>query len=233
MNWLIRLVLSSVGAKVLMALTGLVLVGFLVGHMVGNLQVFGGQEPLNAYAAFLHSKPALVWTVRAGVIGAALLHILSSLRLAYLNNAARPVSYRTKKAISSTWASRHMLLTGVVVLAFVAYHLLHLTWRVTHPAFRSLADAAGRPDVYSMVILSFRDPLLAGSYIVALVLLGLHLWHAVQSTFQSLGLNSPKTEAWIQAMSLGIATLIVLGNLTMPIAILMGWVAPAPGAMLP
>jgi succinate dehydrogenase / fumarate reductase, cytochrome b subunit len=233
MNWLVRVALSSIGAKVVMALTGVVLVGFLAGHMIGNMQVFGGQDPLNAYAAFLHSKPALVWAVRSVVILSALLHIFSSLRLSWLNNAARPQAYKVKRPIVSTLSSRNMLISGLVILAFVVYHLLQLTWRVTNPVYNQLVDPQGRPDVFSMVILSFRNPLIAGAYIVALVLLGLHLWHAIASMFQSLGLTAPKYEALINGVGLTVAAIIVIGNVTMPVAILLGWVAPAAGVVVP
>jgi succinate dehydrogenase / fumarate reductase, cytochrome b subunit len=236
MSWLIRLALSSIGAKVVMALTGVVLVGFLVGHMVGNLQVFGGPDPLNAYAEFLHSKPALVWTVRSIVIASALLHILSSLRLTWLNNAARPVAYRLKRPVISTLSSRNMFVSGLVIFAFVVYHLLQLTWRVTNPDFAAMVETVGtkqRPDVYSMVVASFRDPTIAGAYIVALVLLGLHLWHAIASMFQSLGLTAPRYESLIHGVSLTVATIIVVGNITMPVAILLGWIAPVAKAVIP
>ncbi|MBI5507664.1 MAG: succinate dehydrogenase cytochrome b subunit [Deltaproteobacteria bacterium] len=233
MRWLVNLALSSIGAKVVMALTGLVLVAFLVGHMVGNLQVLGGQEPLNAYAAFLHSKPALLWVVRSGLILAAVLHIVSSVRLTWLNNAARPVAYAVKRPILSSFASRNMLVTGLVVFAFLVYHLLQFTWRLTNPAFSQLHDAQGRLDVYSMVVLSFSERLIAGAYVVALLLLGLHLWHAIGSTFQSLGLTTPKYRRLIDAVSLLVCAVLVVGNVSMPVAILMGLVQLPAGVIAP
>jgi len=233
MRWLMNVLTSSIGAKALMAATGLILVLFLVGHMVGNLQLFGGPDMLNGYAEFLHSKPLVLWVVRLGMIAAVLLHILYSIRLTLLNNRARPTAYKLKRPISSTFASRNMFLTGLVVAAFVTYHLLHFTFRATHPAFATLKDAHGRFDVYSMVVQSFSDPLIAGAYIVALVLLGLHLWHAIGSTFQSLGLMSPKLQPIVSAMSLALAGLLVLGNVAMPIAVLLGLVARTQGVTLP
>ncbi len=231
MRWLWNLTISSIGAKVLMALTGVVLVGFVFGHMIGNLQVFVGQETLNNYAVFLHSKPALLWVVRVGLLSCFVVHVIFSARLTLLNQAARPVAYQARKPLRSTFASRNMFVTGFVVLAFLLFHLAHFTWRITHPQYSELTDAAGRFDVYSMVILSFRDPIIAGSYIVAMILLGLHLSHAVSSIFQSLGLNTPLWFALTDKVGPVIAVIVVLGNLSMPIAILAGWVSLPPGVM--
>lgn len=231
MRWLIGFVLSSIGAKILMASTGIVLVAFLFGHMIGNLQVFAGQDTLNAYAAFLHNKPLMLWTVRGFMLACFVLHVFFSARLTLLNQQARPIGYAKQVAIKSTFTSRNMFVTGALVLAFLVFHLLHFTFRTTHPEYASLVDSDGRMDVYAMVVLGFRDPWIAGTYIVAMLLLGLHVSHAVSSIFQTLGLTSKNFFGVTERLGPIVATLLVLGNLTMPIAALVGCLSLPSGGM--
>jgi succinate dehydrogenase / fumarate reductase cytochrome b subunit len=230
MRWLWSFFTSSIGAKVIMALTGSVLVLFILGHMVGNLQVFIGQDALNTYAHFLQSKQGMLWVVRGTLLAFLILHVWSSARLTLDNRAARPVSYQSLKPIRSTFTSRNMFVTGFMVLAFLTYHLLHFTVKVTNPEYGTLVDSAGRPDVYGMVVLGFSQPLIAGTYIVAMVLLGLHLSHAISSTFQSLGINTPKWFWLTDKLGPVVAVIVVVGNLTMPVAALAGRL-PLPGGV--
>jgi succinate dehydrogenase / fumarate reductase cytochrome b subunit len=223
MGWVTKFAKSSIGAKILMALTGLMLFGFVLVHMLGNLQVYLGQDAYNAYAAFLKSTPELLWPARLGLIGAVLLHIVSGLRLAVINNAARPHAYAQKHFTRATLTSRTMVYTGCLLLAFVVYHLLHFTLGVTNPEHFHLLDGKGRHDVYSMFILGFQNIYVAGSYIVAMLFLGLHLEHGVSSLFQSLGLNHPRYDALLAKVGPGFAVLVVLGNISMPLAVQMGW----------
>ncbi|MEO1481209.1 MAG: succinate dehydrogenase cytochrome b subunit [Myxococcota bacterium] len=223
--WVIHFLKSSVGAKIIMAISGLMMFGFLIGHIAGNLQIFIGQDAINGYAHFLKSNPEIVWPARIGLLGAVLVHIWSGLRLAALNKAARPAGYKRKTSQRSTVFSRTMTWSGLVVLAFIAYHLAHFTFGVTNPAHYHLTDELGRHDVYSMFVLGFQQPVISGFYILAMVLLGFHLAHGTKSMFQSLGLNHPKYDMLFQVAVPGLALLVVVGNIIMPLAVLGGFLS--------
>lgn len=221
--WVFHFIKSSVGAKVVMALSGLAMFGFLIGHIAGNLQIFLGQEAINAYAHFLKHNPEIVWPARLVLLASVSLHIGSGLRLSHLNRLARPRGYVLKSAQRATVFSKTMTWSGLVVLAFIVFHLLHFTFGVTHPEYSHLTDPAGRHDVYSMFVAGFQDPLVSGFYIFAMILLGFHLAHGVKSMFQSLGLNHPKYNALFTVLVPGIAMLVVVGNIIMPLAVLAGF----------
>jgi len=212
---------SSLGKKYLMAITGLALFLFVIVHMAGNLQVFLGPEIMNAYADLLKSKPALLWTARIGLFVIAVIHIVSALQLAAENRAARPQSYSEGKPIA-TLASRTILLSGLIIFAFVVYHLLHFTFGVTNPSFMELHDPLGRHDVYGMVVEGFRNPFVSVFYIVSMGLLCLHLSHGVSSLFQSLGIRRKSTAGALSRFAQAAAVIIFLGNCSIPIAILTG-----------
>lgn len=218
MHWLSRTLRSSIACKALMALTGLALVGFLVAHLAGNLLVYQGPEAINSYSEGLRHYPAVLWTLRFGLIAAVLLHIFAALRLTRLNAQARPIRYQMKKQVKASFASRYMGLTGLVVLAFVIYHLAHLTWRLTHPQFAAL----GEYDVYQMLVLSFQNPVLVLSYVISILLLALHLHHGVSSLFQSLGLNHPKYNPLLRGLGPGLSIILASGFISIPLAILSG-----------
>lgn len=224
--WVTRFVTSSIGAKYVMAISGLVLVGFVLQHMVGNLQIFLGWEKLNAYAAFLKSLGSLLWVARIGLIVAVLAHIASGLRLAALNKQARPVAYKKQTSMHTNVFAKTMALTGLTLLSFITYHLLHFTFGVTNPADFAMEDPLGRHDVYSMVVSGFGQPLIAGSYIVAMAFLAMHLSHGATSMFQSLGLNHPKYNALFNKVGPLIGTLVFIGNSAMPVAVLLGFIQP-------
>ncbi len=230
MQWLFKYCRSSIGSKVLMAVTGLMLFGFVVGHMLGNLQIFIGQEAVNNYAATLKEMGALLWLARIGLILAVLVHISAAIRLTRGNQKARPITYAHSGTVQATYASRTMMKSGLIVLAFVIYHLLHLTFGVILPEAHSATDSLGRPDVYSMTVLGFQNVLVSLSYIAAMLLLGFHLSHGVSSLFQSLGLNHPRYNPIIQKIGPSAALVIVLGNISMPIAVLLGLVSLPAGA---
>ena len=221
MSWLVDFAKSSIGAKVVMGITGVMLIGFVIMHMLGNLQVFLGPDVLNAYGQMLLDLGGLLWVARIGLLAAVLLHIVSGLRLASINRAARPVPYVHETTVQATFASRYMKLTGLVLLAFIIFHLLHFTFGVTHPDHIGV-DALGRKDIYSMVILGFQQPAVAASYIIAMVLLGIHLSHGASSLFKSLGLRHAKYDSMLDKVGPCLATLVVLGNCAMPIAVLTG-----------
>jgi succinate dehydrogenase / fumarate reductase, cytochrome b subunit len=225
MAWVIDVVKSSLGAKALMALSGLALVGFVLIHMLGNLQVFLGQDTFNAYAAMLKGNALVLWGARIVLLAAVLLHIAGGLRLAALNRKARPVGYSVYRPRAATLFGRYMALSGLVVMAFIVYHLLHFTIGVVHSEHFILRDALGRHDVYSMFVRSFQNPVVSCAYIVAILLLGMHLWHGVASTCQSLGLNTPKYRPLIETLGTGLAFVVVVGNCAMPIAVLLGFLS--------
>jgi succinate dehydrogenase / fumarate reductase cytochrome b subunit len=213
---------TTVGAKMVMAVTGVVLLGFVIGHMLGNWQVFAGPESLNAYAEYLHTHLALTWTTRLVVLASLVLHVWAASRLTLDNRAVRPVGYVVSKSQQASWASRNMYLSGALIFAFIAYHLAQFTFRWLNPAMASARDQAGRFDVYSMVVGAFQSPIISGLYIVAMVLLGAHLWHGISSTFHSLGIVRPKYSGFIDGLGPVLATVIVLGEIAMPIAVLIG-----------
>ena len=221
MNLLSRAYNSSLGKKYVMAISGLLLFLFVIVHMAGNLQVYLGREPMNAYAELLQSKPGLLWTARVGLFVIAVVHIISALQLAAENRAARPDAYAEGKPIA-TLASRTILVSGLIVFAFIIYHLLHFTLGVTNPDFVDLHDAAGRHDVYAMVVEAFRNPYVSIFYIISMALLCLHLSHGVSSLFQSLGIRRKTTVASFNRFAQVSAVLIFIGNCSIPIAILAG-----------
>ncbi len=208
---------SSIGRKVVMAVTGLILFGFVLGHMVGNLQVYLGPEALNHYGVFLRQllHGAGLWIVRAVMLAAVSLHIWSATSLTLESRRARPVGYQETKWKESTYASRTMRWGGVILLLFVIYHLLHLTTGTVHPSFIE-------GDVYHNFVAGFRSVPVSLFYIFAMVALGLHLRHGVWSMFQTLGVSHPRyirmahVGAWI------FAVVIVVGNISFPIAVLAG-----------
>ena len=221
MNLLARAYRSSLGKKYIMAITGFLLFLFVIVHMLGNLQVYIGRDAVNAYAALLKSKPALLWAARAGLFIIAVLHIVSALQLAAENRAARPQPYAEGKPIAS-YAARTVLVSGLIVLAFVVYHLMHFTFGVTNPEFMEMHDGLGRHDVYRMVIDGFRNPWVSVFYIVSMGLLCLHLSHGVSTLFQSLGIRRRTTLAAFDRFAQISAIVIFIGNCSIPISILAG-----------
>ncbi len=211
---------SSVGCKMVMALTGIGLVGFLCAHLAGNLLVFKGPEALNHYARTLRDYLPILWVLRVGLLAMFVLHIVSAIRLTQLNRWARPVAYTNKKNVRSSLSSRTMMLSGLVVLSFVLYHLAHLTFRWTHPEFREL----GEFDVYQMLVMSFHSPYVAFFYCLSIVLLMSHLHHGIVSLFQSLGLYHGGLQPVIRAAGAGVSVLLAMGFLSIPIAIFCGWI---------
>ena len=223
MNLFSRAYHSSLGKKYVMAITGLLLFLFVIVHMAGNLQVYLGREAMNTYAALLASKPALLWTARVGLLIITMLHIISALQLAAENRAARPQNYAEGKPIA-TFASRTILVSGLIIFAFIVYHLMHFTLGVTNPDFADLQDPLGQHDVYQMVIEGFRNPYVSVFYIVSMGLLCLHLSHGVSSLFQSLGIRRKTTVASFNRFAQVSAFVIFVGNCSIPIAIMSGYV---------
>lgn len=224
MNRLVRLAGASVGRKLVAATTGFLLIAFLFGHLFGNLKVFQGQEALNDYAAFLQGHP-LVWVFRVGLLSVFVVHVWATLSLARENRAARPVRYRKYRPLAATVSSRYMAVSGLLLVAFVIYHLLHFTFGVFGPPGAAFAQAHERLDVYSMVVESFRNPWISVSYVVAMMILGLHLLHGATSAFQTFGVHHESYLTLVKGFGLTVVALLVFGNVAIAILILAGRVS--------
>src|SRR5688572_11685847 len=228
MNLFSRIWNSSLGKKYIMAITGCALFVFVLGHMVGNLQIFLGWESINRYGAFLQSTGELLWMVRIGLLVMVILHIVSAVRLTAENRAARGQSYVAYKPVGSSYASRTMMMSGLIIAAFIIYHLLHFTVQTreinfTGRNFHDLVDAKGRHDVFAMMVLGFQHPAVSLFYVVAMALLCLHLSHGVSSMFQSMGWKKNYYKAALDKGAKLVAILIFAGYVFIPIAILLGY----------
>jgi succinate dehydrogenase / fumarate reductase, cytochrome b subunit len=216
---------SSIGKKLVVAITGVMLVGFLLGHMTGNLLVYQGREDLNDYAYFLHHflHGWGIWLARFGIIAAFVLHIIATISLTRQNRAARSSQYACETTVQASPSSRLMIWSGLTVIAFVIFHLFHFTVRVD-PALASLKDPAdpSRHDVYGMLIAGFQNPLIVLFYLVSITLLCSHLSHGIASIFQTLGLRTEKTRVPIERLGLAISVLLWIGFLSIPLLIVTG-----------
>ncbi len=210
---------STNGKKVVMAVTGAMMFLFVIGHLLGNLQVFEGPEKINAYGHFLHSIGEVLWIVRITLILAIVLHITATIQLALRSKRARPIGYSRKEAINSSYASRTMYWSGPIVLAFIIFHLLQFTAGYIHPEARFVEG-----DVYQNLVSGFQVWWVSAWYIFAIILLGFHMRHGIWSMFQSVGLAHPRHTKTLKRAALLIATLIVLGYISIPISILLGLV---------
>ena len=219
---------SSVGQKMIVALTGIVLMAFAVGHLIGNLQIFLGPDWINGYAQHLRDLGPLLWVIRAFLLVTVLLHIYFTIRLAIENRRARPTGYVDKNYVKASLASRHMAVSGFVVFAFIVFHLLHFTGRKFNPQFPLLKnDSLNHYDVFSMMVYGFQNVYVSAFYIVGLFLLTLHLTHGASSFSQSLGLNNKKLAPTLAWGARVFAWLLFLGYASIPVAVLLGLVQPA------
>lgn len=203
---------STVGKKVVMAVTGILLVTFVVGHMLGNLQMFAGAEAMNRYAALLRSTGELLWLARAGLLVAAVLHIVAAVQLTMINRAARPTDYAKRDPTVSTVASRTMRFGGVLLAVFLIFHLGHFTTGTFHPAF-------SHTGVYGNVILGFRSPWVVLFYVVAIAFLGLHLFHGAWSGVRTLGLSKPSPTPIHRTIALWLAIVVWAGFTVIPLVV--------------
>jgi succinate dehydrogenase / fumarate reductase cytochrome b subunit len=223
--WVLTLYRSTIGKKVIMAVTGLILVAFVIGHMAGNLQEFLGPARMNAYAAFLKSTGELLWLIRLGLIAATVLHVLMAWQLTQIKRAARPVGYARKEPQAATFASRTMRWGGVFLLVFIVFHILHFTTGTVFPVASS-PDAQypgfSHTDVYGNVVSAFRNPLVSAFYVVAMLFLLLHLFHGAWSSVRTLGLSRPSNDPLHRRVSTVIAVVVWLGFTAIPVAVLLG-----------
>jgi succinate dehydrogenase / fumarate reductase cytochrome b subunit len=222
---LVKFAMSSVGSKMVMAVTGIGLWLFIVGHLAGNLTAYFGREVFNGYAAALQNNKPLLWAVRGALLIGFPLHILTALRTAALNRAARPVDYAFANRSPARGAAKTMMVSGAVVLAFFLYHLAHFTWRVTGPQ-PTAPLPSGDWDAYSMLVMGFQQPLIAGFYIVGQVLLAAHLSHGLYSMFQHLGLWGRRWTPWLKKASLVVGYGLCAAFASIPLAVLVGVIKP-------
>jgi len=214
---------TAVGKKYAMALSGIALMGYVLAHMIGNLKMYLGAEEINHYGEFLRQllvpiapRTVVLWILRVGLLGAAVLHIHAAYSLTILNREARAVKYQSERDYQvANFASRTMRWTGIIVLLFLFWHLADFTWGWVNPGYQ-------RGDVYRNVDASLSRVPVAILYIVANIALGVHLFHGAWSLFQSMGWNNPRFNRWRRGFALGFATLIVVGNVSFPIAVLAG-----------
>ena len=211
-----------------MAISGAALFLFVVGHLLGNLQIFLGPDQINAYGNFLQTTPEILWPARIGLLASVALHIWSAVTLAKENKAARPVPYATWDSTAASYASRTMLMSGLIIAGFVIYHLLHFTVQTksinfTGQDFGRFLDAKGRHDVYRMMITGFSYPLVSGLYVVAMGLLCLHLSHGASAMFQSVGWKNQVYGPLIDRFAKITAWVIFLGYSSIPVAVLLGF----------
>ncbi len=204
---------TTIGKKVVMALSGVIIVGFTIGHFLGNLNLYLGPEALNGYAETLHGLPPLVWGTRIVLLFAFGAHISAAVSLWRRNLKARGSRYHQRKDLATDYAARTMYWSGPILFLFVVYHLLHFTILPAHPG-----------DVYRNVVEGFQNPLIAGVYIVGNLALGTHIFHGIYSAFQTLGANHPRYNSYRRDAAIAISAALTVGNLSFPIAVLVGLV---------
>ncbi len=224
MSWFLNFYRSAIGKKAMMALTGIILFGFVLVHMIGNLKLYMGAEAINHYGEFLRQVGGpvvppyfVLWVARIVLLGAVLLHIVASWQLTQMNRKARPIDYGQRDAVAASYASRTMRWGGVLILLFVIYHILHFTTGDAHGNFIP-------GDVYHNMVTGFSVWWVSAIYIIANIALGFHLYHGLWSLFQSLGLNHPRFNSWRRNFATTFAWIITIGNISFPVAVLTGLV---------
>lgn len=213
---------APIGKKAIMAMTGAILFGFVIVHLIGNLQIYlppdaNGRYPIDAYGESLRHLGGLLWAARLALLASVLVHILAAIQLSIQSNAARPIGYQKKDNAHSSYASRTMMWSGPIIGAFIVYHLLHMTGGQLHPQFQDLK-------VHHNVVAGFKDPLASSIYIAAMAMLGMHLYHGLWSMFQSVGVSHPRYTPAIKLFAKLAAAFLVLGNISIPISVMAGLV---------
>ena len=233
MTWFGSFYKSALGKKAVMALTGIVFWGFVLGHMLGNLKVFAGQAAFNQYAEWLRdlAYPAIphegvLWIARVVLLVALALHVHAAVALTRMNRAARPKGYARRDVQQADWASRTMRWSGVALFGFIVYHILHFTTGQAHHDFQAPLETAEGVQhfAYQNLTSAFEIGWVAALYVVAMLFLGLHLYHGLWSLFQSLGWNHPRFNRWRRAFAVVFALVISLGFLLVPVSVFAGWV---------
>jgi succinate dehydrogenase / fumarate reductase cytochrome b subunit len=212
--------MSNIGKKVLMALTGIVLFAYVLAHLLGNMQLYMGSEVINQYAKFLHSNQGMLWTARIVLLASVLVHAVAGIQLWMRKREARPIAYHSRENIQATAASRTMIVSGVLILLFVVYHVLDLTMGVARTGSQPFQDLNPAYNVTN----GFAFAPAAIAYIVSMIALGFHLWHGVYSMFGTLGLTHPRYTDNVKKLAAAVATIVALGNISIPVAVLAGLV---------
>jgi len=210
---------SSIGRKSIVAVTGILLIGFILIHLLGNLSVFLGPEIMNAYAARLHHLGILLWIARAGLLIVVGLHIYFTMVLWRENHQALPQKYAVKQSLETTLYARSMRLSGLVVFSFVLFHLAQFTWKWITPEYKAWFDLLGQHDVYRMLLAAFGNPWVVGFYLLSVAFLSMHLSHGIGSLFQTLGLSNKKLRLRFQYAGLLAAWVFFLGYASIPAAV--------------
>jgi succinate dehydrogenase cytochrome b subunit len=215
---------STIGKKIIMGVTGLIGVGFVIAHMAGNLQVFISQDKINSYGALLHGPLAeFTWLLRIVLIVAVVLHVLMAYQLTMLSRAARPIGYQKKEPQVATLASRTMKWGGVLLLVFIVVHILHFTTETVDPGHsRGMVDIHGNRDVYGNVVASFHVWWVAAFYIIAMIALGLHLYHGAWSSLRTLGYAKPSPHPLHRRVALVVAIVVWIGFTLVPVGVIAG-----------
>ncbi|MCB9709357.1 MAG: succinate dehydrogenase cytochrome b subunit [Myxococcales bacterium] len=218
---------NTVFVKTVMAISGVILLGYVIGHLLGNLKLYAGPEAINAYAAWLHSHPPLIWGTRLLLLGAVGAHISAAFRLWALSRRARPIQYQQKEYLATTYAARTMRWSGIIVLCFVVYHLAHLTLGQTAGLYRFDPH-----HVYNNIVYGFRVWWIALIYVIGNLALGLHLYHGAWSFLQTLGANHPRYNQARRFAAIALVTFIVAGNVSFPVMVMAGVIEPDTSATL-
>ena len=229
MNLITNIFRSSLGKKFIMAASGFVLFLFVIGHLAGNLQIFLGREAINRYGHFLQTNPELIWPARLFLLLMVGFHIWAAVKLSLENKAARPVGYAQYQPVGSSYASRTMLMSGLIIFVFVVYHILHFTVQVrylnlTGRSFVDFTDPEKRHDIFKMMVVGFNNIWVSGFYILGMALLTLHLSHGASSMFQSLGWKNKYYGRFLDRAAIVAALLIFAGYCSIPLAVLTGLV---------
>lgn len=206
---------SSVAKKLVLAATGALLFLFVVFHLLGNLLIFAGRDAVNAYAALLKSVPEVLWTARLVLLASVSFHILCAVQVTIANWVARPVGYTFRRDVETSYAARTMIFSGPLILLYVIYHLMMFTFLTTGPGYSPT-------DVYANVVAAFQVPTIAVVYVIAMLALGIHLYHGVWSMLHSLGISNPRYQRLRRILSPAVAGLITLGYVAIPISVLTG-----------
>lgn len=217
MNRLRRFYSAAIGKKIVMGVTGLIGIGFVILHMAGNLLAFQGAEAINAYAHFLASTGELLWVLRITLIVSVILHVIAAYQLTMQNRAARPVGYANREPQVSTWAARTMRAGGVVLLVFIVLHVMHFT----NPGWRPSGGFV-KADVYTNIVTSFKIWWVTLFYVIAMISLGLHLYHGAWSSVRSIGLAQPTPRPLHRKVALALALLLWLGFTAVPVGVFIG-----------
>lgn len=222
-SYLCRFCSSNIGLKVLMAITGVVMFGYLIGHVSGNMLIFAGPAAINSYSKFLHDSKGLLWGTRIVLLASIVVHLWATIRFLKLRSDARPVPYGMKVPHGTSFAARTMYWSGPVIALFIVYHILHLTTGTVHPTFaKNVNLTTHEVDVYANLVEGFQRPLASGIYILAMLAIGFHLSHGIWSMLQTIGVNRPNWEPALRCVAVIAAVAITGGFIAVPAAVLLG-----------